>query len=148
MKFALKKMNFALKWMDFALIWPKGSVEFSLLIAGTRIRPHCGPTNHKWRMHLGVLIPPGETASIRVGGLGNDATEAPAGGGGLPRRRAWKEGKVLLFDDSFEHEVVNDSEEAARVVLIVDVWHPLLTGGGQRDQVRRDFGWHAGALAA
>ena len=125
---------------------PKGSVEFSLLSAGTLIRPHCGPTNHKWRMHLGVLIPPGEAASIRVGGLGNGDTEED--GDGLQRRRAWEEGKVLLFDDSFEHEVANDSDDAARVVLIVDVWHPLVTEKGQRDQVRRDFGWHTGALAA
>ena len=35
-----------------------------------------------------------------------------------------------------------------RVVLIVDVWHPQLTDEAARDQIRRDFNWHKGAMAA
>jgi len=31
-----------------------------------------------------------------------------------------------VFDDSFEHEVWNNSTES-RVILLVDVWHPELT---------------------
>ena len=42
--------------------------------------------------------------------------------------RHWEEGKVLVFDDSFEHEAWNDSE-APRVVLIFDIWHPDLSKG-------------------
>ena len=38
---------------------------------------------------------------------------------------SWKLGKVLLFDDSYEHEVKNDTDEP-RVVLLVRVWHPNL----------------------
>jgi aspartyl/asparaginyl beta-hydroxylase (cupin superfamily) len=34
---------------------------------------------------------------------------------------------VLLFDDSFEHEVVNDTPED-RVVLLIRLWHPQLEG--------------------
>ncbi len=37
----------------------------------------------------------------------------------------WKEGEMFVFDDSFDHEVWNESEE--RIVLIVDFWHPDLT---------------------
>lgn len=40
--------------------------------------------------------------------------------------RSWKEGKLLIFDDSFEHEVWHNGTEV-RLVLIVDVWHPDLT---------------------
>lgn len=40
--------------------------------------------------------------------------------------RTWKEGKFIVFDDSFEHEVWHDGTEP-RLVLIVDVWHPELT---------------------
>eukprot|EP00965_Chrysotila_dentata_P066874 2214014-Pleurochrysis_carterae.AAC.1 len=39
--------------------------------------------------------------------------------------REWQEGVVTLFDDSFEHEVWNETE-MSRLVLIVDVWHPML----------------------
>jgi len=38
-------------------------------------------------------------------------------------------GKVLLFDDSFEHEVRNDTNED-RVVLLIRVWHPELISRG------------------
>jgi aspartate beta-hydroxylase len=40
--------------------------------------------------------------------------------------KGWKEGKVTVIDDSWEHEVWNNSS-SARAVLIVDVWHPLLS---------------------
>ena len=123
---------------------PKGSVEFSLLSGGAHVRPHCGPSNHKWRLHLGMIVPAG--ASIRVGGLGT-SQDAADGTDGPGLRRAWEEGRVMLFDDSYEHEVFHEGE-GARVVLIVDVWQPQLVDEGQREQVRRDFGWHVGALAA
>lgn len=40
--------------------------------------------------------------------------------------RSWEEGKVFIFDDSFEHEVWHNGTEF-RLVLIVDIWHPELT---------------------
>jgi len=36
----------------------------------------------------------------------------------------WKEGEAVLFDDSWPHEVINNSNEL-RAVLIVDVRRPL-----------------------
>ena len=42
---------------------------------------------------------------------------------------SWSVGKVLLFDDSFEHEVRNDTNED-RVVLLIRVWHPELMSRG------------------
>jgi beta-hydroxylase len=38
--------------------------------------------------------------------------------------RHWEEGKSLIFDDTFNHEVWNDTDET-RVVLFVDVLRPL-----------------------
>jgi aspartyl/asparaginyl beta-hydroxylase (cupin superfamily) len=35
-------------------------------------------------------------------------------------------GKALIFDDSIEHEAINDSDKP-RVVLIFDIWNPLLS---------------------
>jgi aspartyl/asparaginyl beta-hydroxylase (cupin superfamily) len=40
--------------------------------------------------------------------------------------RGWTEGKGLVFDDSFEHEVWHEGAET-RIVLLVRFWHPELT---------------------
>lgn len=40
-------------------------------------------------------------------------------------KRAWREGECLLFDDSFDHEVVHQGDRE-RVVLLIDYWHPDL----------------------
>lgn len=45
--------------------------------------------------------------------------------------REWKEGKVIIFDDSFEHEVWQDAD-SYRLIFIVDVWHPELTAQQRR----------------
>lgn len=34
------------------------------------------------------------------------------------------EGKVIMFDDSFEHEAGNNHKSEPRVVLVLDIWHP------------------------
>nr|XP_020750533.1 aspartyl/asparaginyl beta-hydroxylase-like [Odocoileus virginianus texanus] len=47
-------------------------------------------------------------------------------GPGLVKGWTWEEGKVLIFDDSFEHEVWQDAT-SFRLIFIVDVWHPELT---------------------
>lgn len=82
-------------------------ILFSRLQAGGHIVPHFGRTNVRLTVHLGIIIPDGCT--IRV------ADEI----------RGWQEGRVLLFDDSFEHEAWNRSERD-RTVLIFEVWHPAL----------------------
>jgi aspartyl/asparaginyl beta-hydroxylase (cupin superfamily) len=40
--------------------------------------------------------------------------------------REWREGEIVLFDDSIEHEAWNSSAEP-RIVLIFDVWRPELS---------------------
>uniref|UniRef100_A0A663E9X4 Aspartyl/asparaginy/proline hydroxylase domain-containing protein n=1 Tax=Aquila chrysaetos chrysaetos TaxID=223781 RepID=A0A663E9X4_AQUCH len=83
---------------------------------GTHVWPHTGPTNCRLRMHLGLVIPK-EGCRIRCGMV-------PGGNPAL-------EGKVLIFDDSFEHEVWQDAENY-RLIFIVDVWHPELTAQQRR----------------
>lgn len=41
--------------------------------------------------------------------------------------REWEEGKCLVFDDSYEHEVWNKTGEE-RVLLLVDFWHVCVEG--------------------
>ncbi len=72
------------------------------------IPPHVGPINGILRCHLPLLIPP--NCGLRVGG---ETVE-------------WVEGKVLVFDDSFVHEVFNRSDEL-RIVLFFNAWHPVLS---------------------
>ena len=40
--------------------------------------------------------------------------------------RPWREGEIVIFDDTIEHEAWNPTQEL-RVVLIFDVWRPELS---------------------
>ncbi len=40
--------------------------------------------------------------------------------------REWEEGKMLIFDDSIEHEAKNPTGEL-RIILLFDIWRPELT---------------------
>ena len=81
---------------------------FSALAPHTEIPPHTGETNARLVVHLPLIVP--ESCSYRVGF----------------QHRSWKEGELLVFDDTIEHTARNDSDQL-RVVLIFDVWNPLLT---------------------
>uniref|UniRef100_A0A4X2L9D0 Uncharacterized protein n=1 Tax=Vombatus ursinus TaxID=29139 RepID=A0A4X2L9D0_VOMUR len=87
----------------------RGQIKYSVMHPGTHVWPHTGPTNCRLRMHLGLVIPK-EGCKIRC----------------AQETRIWEEGKVLIFDDSFEHEVWQDAA-SLRLIFIVDVWHPELT---------------------
>ncbi|XP_073440036.1 aspartyl/asparaginyl beta-hydroxylase isoform X2 [Dendrobates tinctorius] len=87
----------------------RGQIKYSVMHPGTHVWPHTGPTNCRLRMHLGLVIPR-QSCKIRCA---NDT-------------RSWEEGKVLIFDDSFEHEVWQDAN-SYRLIFIVDVWHPELS---------------------
>ncbi|MEU6189627.1 aspartyl/asparaginyl beta-hydroxylase domain-containing protein [Nocardia sp. NPDC047038] len=84
-----------------------GVVTLSWLYPGAHIVPHCGGSNARLRVHLGVRVPQGPR--LRVGG----------------QYLTWRRGRCLVFDDSFEHEVWHDGVEP-RVVLLLDVPHPEL----------------------
>jgi aspartyl/asparaginyl beta-hydroxylase (cupin superfamily) len=82
---------------------------FSAVAGGTHILPHHGFTNAHLRCHLTLVA--SDRSRIRVG----------------EEIRGWQPGKVLVFDDSFEHEVWNDSNQT-RLVLLFDIFHPELDG--------------------
>jgi ornithine lipid ester-linked acyl 2-hydroxylase len=82
---------------------------FSILSPRKHILAHRGPYKGVLRYHLGLIVPQAkEDCRIRVD------TEI----------RHWEAGKSMVFDDTFDHEVWNDTEET-RVVLFVDVLRPL-----------------------
>ncbi|MCS7298196.1 MAG: aspartyl/asparaginyl beta-hydroxylase domain-containing protein [Bacteroidia bacterium] len=81
---------------------------FSILEPGKYIPPHRGPYNGVLRLHLGLIVPePRENCWIRV----------------HDQKLHWEEGKVLIFDDCFEHEVHNNTQ-GLRAVLFVDFVRP------------------------
>jgi beta-hydroxylase len=82
---------------------------FSILAPRKHIPPHRGPYNGVLRLHLGLIVPePREQCRIRVD----------------DQFGTWEEGKALLFDDSYDHEVWNDTD-GWRVVLFVDFVRPV-----------------------
>jgi aspartate beta-hydroxylase len=81
---------------------------FSALAPHTRIPPHTGSTNARLLVHLPLVLP--GPAGFRVG---NEVRE-------------WRLGEAWVFDDTIEHEAWNDADET-RVILIFDIWNPLLT---------------------
>lgn len=81
---------------------------FSVLQPHTHIPPHTGSTNVRLLCHLPLVIP--ENCWFRVGN----------------EKREWKFGEAFVFDDSIEHEAMNDSDKV-RFIMIFDIWNPLLT---------------------
>jgi ornithine lipid ester-linked acyl 2-hydroxylase len=82
---------------------------FSIFQPGKHLPPHRGPYKGVLRLHLGLLVPePREKCGIRVGS----------------EVRHWEEGKVMIFDDTFQHEAWNKTD-GVRVVLFVDLVRPM-----------------------
>jgi aspartate beta-hydroxylase len=83
-------------------------VLFSVFTAGTHLLPHRGVTNTRVVGHLPLIVP--DNCALNVGG----------------NLHAWREGEIVVFDDTYEHEAWNRSQDL-RVVLIFDLWNPYLT---------------------
>lgn len=82
---------------------------FSIFAPHKRIPPHVGPYKGVLRYHLGIKVPePAADCGITVRG----------------ETRHWAEGASLVFDDVWEHEAWNDTDDT-RVVLFVDFIRPM-----------------------
>ena len=82
---------------------------FSILSPGYHIPAHSGVSKGILRAHLGLIIPrEAEKCRLRV-----DTTI-----------NIWHPGKIFVFDDTYEHEVWNDTNEE-RVILLFDFNRPM-----------------------
>jgi aspartate beta-hydroxylase len=81
---------------------------FSTLSPNSKIARHHGPCNLRVRCHYPLLVPKGDLGMR----FGDEVVK-------------WEVGKPLFFDDAYEHEVWNNTNEE-RVVLLFDIWHPEL----------------------
>lgn len=105
--------------------------SYSAVGANTWIRPHFGTTNGQLKLHLGLLVP-GREDTQPPGDVHEQDNVTQQQACTAIRiansTRTWSEGRTLLFDDSYEHEVWNRCA-GKRVVFQVAFVHPLLWNG-------------------
>lgn len=80
---------------------------FSVMEPGTYVPLHKGVSKALINGHLGLDVPEGD-CRIEVGG----------------QSRKWENGKLLLLDDTFPHQVWNNTPET-RVVLLMQIRRPV-----------------------
>ncbi len=88
------------------------SAFFSILAPGTHIPAHRGVSKGLITCHLGLIVPRDGDVRMRVD----------------DRVVRWSEGQTLVFDDTYDHEVWNDTE-STRVVLLIQFERPLRQPG-------------------
>ncbi|MBA15428.1 MAG: aspartyl beta-hydroxylase [Sphingomonas sp.] len=88
------------------------SAFFSILSPGTHIPAHRGVTKGLVTCHLGLIVPRDGDVRMRIG----------------ERVVRWSEGETLVFDDTYDHEVWNDTV-GTRVVLLIQFKRPLRNPG-------------------
>ena len=88
------------------------SAFFSILAPGTHIPAHRGVSKGLITCHLGLVVPRDGDVRMRV----------------HDRIVRWAEGETLVFDDTYQHEVWNDTG-GTRVVLLVQFERPLRNPG-------------------
>ncbi|WP_255006391.1 aspartyl/asparaginyl beta-hydroxylase domain-containing protein [Roseovarius sp. M141] len=81
---------------------------FSILEPGKNVTAHVGPSRSYLRYHLALMVPTEMPPYIRL----------------KDQHYTWVEGESVLFDDSWDHEVINDSPQI-RVILMVDIRRPM-----------------------
>jgi len=103
------------------------SVPLAGRIAGfNRQQPQSGiplhsDGNNMWlTCQMGIKVPANQKAYIRVG----------------PDTRRWSRGECLLYDTTYEHETMNESEDEERVVLHVDFFNTLAMTPAEIDIMR------------
>jgi aspartyl/asparaginyl beta-hydroxylase (cupin superfamily) len=88
------------------------SAFFSILAPGTHIPAHRGVSKGLITCHLGLIVPRDGDVRMRVD----------------KRVVRWCEGETLIFDDTYDHEVWNETE-GTRVVLLIQFERPLRNPG-------------------
>ena len=85
------------------------SAYFSVLGPKKMLNPHRGPWSGVLRMHMGMHIPTEGNGCLLVCNK---------------EEYYWREGKVVVFDDTYEHFAANYTDRN-RVILFLDIMRPL-----------------------
>ncbi len=86
---------------------------FSILAPGTHIPRHAGVTRRLLNCHLALIVP--ERPLEGTEGCRMEVDDQTV---------RWREGSCVVFDDTYQHEVWNDTAET-RVVLLMQFKRPL-----------------------
>ena len=109
--------------------------SYSIIGPNSHLRPHCGMTNAQLKFHLGLIIPKHTDTNLPCSYI-RVKNEI----------KYWEEGKILFFDDSFEHEVWNNctNSNQERVILQFVFLHPDYTNTQQlkQQQLLSDLNGH------
>jgi aspartyl/asparaginyl beta-hydroxylase (cupin superfamily) len=85
------------------------SAFYSVMLAGAHVPLHTGPTKAILTAHMGLIVPvEREKCHMRVDG----------------ENVVWEEGRMIVFDDMYPHEVWNDTNED-RIILLLHIKRPL-----------------------
>lgn len=89
------------------------SAIYSIVGPGAHIRRHRGVSKAIMTAHLGLIVPDNaEACRMQVG----------------DRTVIWRAGEVAVFDDTYHHEVWNDTDQV-RVVLLIQFRRPMRQPG-------------------
>lgn len=88
--------------------YPMGDFVVSRMAPGTHLHNHCSADNLRIRTMLGINTV--ENSFLRV----------------CDNEYFWEEGKIFIWEDSFEHESANYGNQD-RIILVFDTWHTDLT---------------------
>lgn len=80
----------------------------AILDPGVTLKPHEGPYAGILRYHLALKVPANNPPRLRVD----------------QDYYTWKERESILIDDTFEHEVYNESD-GQRILVIIDIRRPM-----------------------
>lgn len=80
---------------------------FALLTPGSQLSRHADPMACSLRYHLGLATPNSDDCFINIDG----------------HDRSWRDGEVLMFDETYLHYARNDSDEP-RLILMCDIDRP------------------------
>lgn len=118
-----------------------GNVFVSKIYPGTLIEPHCGPTNIRHRLQFLLKLPDSMYRSTCTNNSANPTPKLSLSVGRNNNMTWDMNDDTFVFDDSFTHSVTYLDEQnghvnaeknlqseasSARMVLIVDLWHPAL----------------------
>lgn len=95
---------------DKAADVPAVEAFFARQAPKTGIKLHTDDCNFILTMHLGLHVPL-EKSWIEVAG----------------ERRYWENGSAMVFNTSYFHQTMNESDDQDRLVLLIRFWHPQLT---------------------
>jgi len=99
----------------------------SVMMPGTKLKPHIGPNMSAVRYHYPLVVPQGN-ARLLISGMADDSNNNNHNCDATAHLMEWQERKGFIWDDTIEHAAWNLTNEI-RVVLFIDLlrsrmpWH-------------------------